>query len=71
MSHPQTEIAIENMRNRGERITGPNLSREVRRMDDATDRIYRLQLGPLTRQEAEAMLQRLRGAGYRQAFFVN
>ena len=37
----------------------------------AADQIYRLQLGPLTRQEAEAMLQRLRGAGYRQAFFVN
>ena len=41
MSHPQTEIAIENLRNRGERITGPNLSREVRRMDDATERIDR------------------------------
>lgn len=37
----------------------------------AADQIYRLQLGPLTRQEADAMLQRLRGAGYRQAFFVN
>ena len=41
MSHPQTEIAIENLRNRGERITAPNISKEVRRMDDTTDRLYR------------------------------
>ena len=41
MSRPQTEIALENLRNRGERITGPNLSKEVRRLDDAVDRLYR------------------------------
>ena len=37
----------------------------------AANQIYRLQLGPLAREEAETMLQRLRGAGYRQAFFIN
>ena len=37
----------------------------------AANQIYRLQLGPLARDEAETMLQRLRGAGYRQAFFIN
>ena len=41
MSHPQTEIALENLRNRGERITGQSLSKEVRRLADALDRIYR------------------------------
>lgn len=35
------------------------------------NQIYRLHLGPLERKEAESMLQRLRGAGYQQAFFVN
>jgi rare lipoprotein A len=35
------------------------------------NQIYRLHLGPLGRKEAESMLQRLRGAGYREAFFVN
>lgn len=41
MSHPQTEIAIENLRSRGERITGPSLSKEVQRLDDAVERAYR------------------------------
>jgi len=35
------------------------------------NQIYRLHLGPLERKEAETMLQRLRGAGYQHAFFVN
>jgi len=41
MSHTQTKIAIENLRSRGERITGPSLSKEARLLDDAVDRLYR------------------------------
>ena len=41
MSRPQTEIALENLHSRGERVTGTSLSKEVRRLDDAVDRLYR------------------------------
>lgn len=41
MSHAQTKIAIENLRSRGERITGSSLSQEVRHLDDAVDLLYR------------------------------
>ncbi|MCD8547975.1 MAG: SPOR domain-containing protein [Aeromonadaceae bacterium] len=33
--------------------------------------VYRLQLGPLERAQAEKMLSTLRQDGYRQAFFIN
>jgi len=36
-----------------------------------SDQVYRLQMGPLEKSEAEDMLSRLKGAGYRNAFFVN
>ncbi|WP_409420708.1 septal ring lytic transglycosylase RlpA family protein [Pseudaeromonas sp. ZJS20] len=35
------------------------------------DPLYRLQLGPLERAQAEKMLSTLRQDGYRQAFFIN
>lgn len=36
-----------------------------------SDQVYRLQMGPLEKSEAEDMLSKLKGAGYRNAFFVN
>ena len=37
----------------------------------SSEQIYRLQLGPIAKSEAEDLLSRLKGTGYRSAFFIN